>query len=142
MVAETWEAAFKQFGEDLAALAEKGEKLENVRDLVTLWTRGAENVFLEAFRTERYTLARGKFLNANMQYRISQRRIMEKYMESFDMPTRSEVDEAHRRIYELRKEVKVLKKQLNALQASGKSEAKPAPTSRKRTSSPQKKKEG
>lgn len=142
VVAETWEAAFKQFGEDLAALAEKGEKIENVRDLVTLWTRGAENIFLEAFRTERYTLAQGKFLNANMQYRISQRRIMEKYMEAFDMPTRSEVDEAHRRIYELRKEVKALKKQLNQMQAQGESEAKPAPTPKKRTSSPRKKKEG
>jgi class III poly(R)-hydroxyalkanoic acid synthase PhaE subunit len=144
IVAETWEVAFKQFGEDLAALAEKGEKIENVRDLVTLWTRGAENVFLEAFRTERYTLAQGKFLNANMQFRISQRRIMEKYMEAFDMPTRSEVDEAHRRIYELRKEVKALKKQLKGMQASAESEAKPkpAPAPKKRASSSRKKKEG
>ena len=27
---ETWDAAFKQFGEDLAALAEKEEKIESV----------------------------------------------------------------------------------------------------------------
>lgn len=141
VVAETWEAAFKQFAEDLAALAEKGEKIQNVRDLVTLWTRGAENVFLEAFRTERYTLAQGKFLNANMEYRLSQRRIMEEYLEAFDMPTRSEVDEAHRRIYELRKEVKALKKQLNGMQASGKPAPKPAPAPKKRASSPRKKKE-
>ena len=95
-------------------------------------------MFLEAFRTERYTLAQGKFLNANMEYRISQRRIMEEYMEAFDMPTRSEIDEAHRRIYELRKEVKGLKKQLNELQAAGETAAKPAPSSKKRTSSPRK----
>ena len=142
VVAETWETAFKQFVEDLASLAEKCEKIDNVRDLVTLWTRGSENIFLEAFRTERYTLAQGKFLNANMEYRISQRRIMEEYLEAFDMPTRSEVDEAHRRIYELRKEVKALKKQLKALQAPAKSEAKAKPAPRKRTSSPSKKKEG
>ena len=141
VVAETWEAAFKQFTEDLAELAEKGEKIENVRDLVTLWTRGAENIFLEAFRTERYTLAQGKFLNANMEYRISQRRIMEEYLEAFDMPTRSEVDEAHRRIYELRKEVKALKKQINGMQASRESAPESAPAARKRASSPRKKKE-
>jgi len=116
VVSEIWESAFKQFGEDLANLVEKGEKIENVRDLVTFWTRGAENVFLKAFRTERYTLAQGKLLNANMQYRISQRRIMEKTLDAFDMPTRTEVDEAHRRIYELKKEVKALKKQMAELQ--------------------------
>lgn len=110
--AEIWEAAFKQFGEDVTRLAEKGEKITNVRDLVMFWTRSAESVFLQAFRSERYTLAQGKLLNSAMQYRISQRRIMEEYLDAFDMPTRSEVDEVHKRVYELRKEVKALKKQL------------------------------
>jgi len=130
VVTEIWEAAFKQFGEDLAQLVEKGEKIENVRDLVTFWTRSAENVFLEAFRTERYTLAQGKFLNANMQYRICQRRIMEEYLEAFDMPTRTEVDEAHKRIYELRREIKDLKKQMEELKGLIESQNEPAPEKR------------
>jgi class III poly(R)-hydroxyalkanoic acid synthase PhaE subunit len=141
VVAETWDAAFKQFAEDLAGLAERGEKIDNVRDLITMWTRGAENIFLDAFRTERYTLAQGKFLNANMEYRISQRRIVEKYLEAFDIPTRSEVDEAHRRIYELRKEVKALKKQIKGMQVPAESEAKAKPAPRKRKSTSRKKKE-
>ena len=116
IVGEVWEKAFKQFGEDMAQLVEKGEKIENIRDLVTFWTRSAENVFLEAFRTERYTLSQGKLLNANMQFRIAQRRVMEEYLEALDMPTRSEVDEAHKRIYELRKEVKALKAQIKEMQ--------------------------
>jgi len=131
VVTEIWEAAFKQFSEDMAQLVEDGKKIENVRNLVKFWTRSAENVFLEAFRTERYTLAQGKLLNANMQYRICQRRIVEKYLEAFDMPTRSEVDEAHKRIYELRKEVKALKKQMKQMQeASASDSPKPAPKKR------------
>lgn len=112
VVGEIWEAAFKQFGEDLAVLVEKGQKIDKVRDLVSFWTRSAESVFLAALGGERYTLAQGKLLNANMQYRISRRRIMDKYLEACDMPTRREVDEVHRRIYELNKEVKLLKKTL------------------------------
>lgn len=115
VMAEIWEAAFKQFGEDLAALAEQEKKIESVRELVLLWTRGAEGIFLEAFRGERYTLAQGKLLNATMQYRIAQGRLLEDQMESLGLPTRSEVDEAHRRIYELRKELKALKKQVAEL---------------------------
>jgi class III poly(R)-hydroxyalkanoic acid synthase PhaE subunit len=118
LLAEIWESAFKKFGDELTGLVEKGGKIENVRDLVRFWTRCSEDVFLEAFRGERYTLVQGKMLNANMQYRISQRRIMEKYLEAFDMPTRREVDEAHRRIYDLNKVVKVLKRQIEELKAA------------------------
>ena len=132
VLSEVWEAAFKQFGEDMAQLVEQGGKIENVRDLVTFWTRSAENVFLEAFRTERYTLAQGKLLNASMQYRISQRRILEEYLEAFDMPTRSEMDEAHKRIYELRREVKALKKQVSGMQGASASSSPPKPAPKKR----------
>jgi class III poly(R)-hydroxyalkanoic acid synthase PhaE subunit len=132
VMAEIWDAAFKKFGEDLADLAEKGEKIESVRELVMLWTRGAEQIFLEAFKTERYTLAQGKLLNASMQYRIQQRRILEDYLEAFDLPTRSEIDEAHRRIYELNKEVKALKKQVAEL-AGAQNARKPAPAPKRRT---------
>ncbi|MFN2198382.1 MAG: class III poly(R)-hydroxyalkanoic acid synthase subunit PhaE [Anaerolineales bacterium] len=132
VMAEIWDAAFKRFGEDLAVLAEKGEKIETVRELVTLWTRGAEQVFLEAFKTERYTLAQGKLLNATMLYRIQQRRILEDYLEAFDLPTRSEIDEAHRRIYLLNKEVKALKKQVAGL-TEAQNSSKPASSSKRRS---------
>lgn len=115
VMAEIWDAAFTQFGEDLATLTEREEKIDSVRELVMLWTRGAERIFLDAFRSERYTLAQGKLLNSTMQYRIAQGHILEEYLELFGLPTRGEVDEAHRRIYELRKEVKALKKQVAEL---------------------------
>jgi class III poly(R)-hydroxyalkanoic acid synthase PhaE subunit len=127
VVGEIWEAAFKQFGEDLAALAERGETVEHVRDLILMWTRGAEGVFLQAFRSERYVLAQGKLLNANMAYRLAQRQVMEEILKIYDLPTRSELDEAHRRIYTLGKEVKALKKQVAALH-SALGQAQPAAT--------------
>jgi class III poly(R)-hydroxyalkanoic acid synthase PhaE subunit len=110
VVGELWEQAFKQFQEDLIALAEKDEKIETLRDFVLLWTRGAEQVFTDAFQTEKYVLAQGQMLNAAMAYRVHEREIIEVLLNLYDLPTRSELDETHRRIYELRKEVKALKK--------------------------------
>lgn len=118
VLGEVWEAAFKCFGDDLASLAEKGGTVESVRELVLLWTRGAERVFTDAFRTERYTLAQGKLLNATMHYRLCQREIIEEYLKAYDLPTRSELDEAHRRIYQLRREVKALKKRVAEMAAA------------------------
>jgi class III poly(R)-hydroxyalkanoic acid synthase PhaE subunit len=113
VLSEIWDQAFDKFTENLLSLIEEDKQIESLRDLVLLWTRGAETVFTEAFRTENYVLAQGKMLNAAMTYRIREREIIEEYLKLYDLPTRSELDEAHRRIYELRKEVKALKKALN-----------------------------
>ncbi len=130
-VGEIWDQAFKGFSQDIATLAEKGEIIESLRDLILLWTRGAERIFTEAFRTERYTLAQGKLLNASMNYRIHQRTILEEFLKLYDLPTRTELDEAHRRIYELRKEVKALKKALAGPSADKPARARPQPTRKK-----------
>jgi len=117
VVGEIWEQAFKQFQEDLLSLAEKGEKIETLRDFVLLWTRGAEQVFTDAFQTESYVLSQGKMLNAALAYRVHEREIIEVFLNLYDLPTRSELDETHRRIYELRKEVKALKKTIAELKS-------------------------
>ncbi|MBN2044694.1 MAG: class III poly(R)-hydroxyalkanoic acid synthase subunit PhaE [Anaerolineales bacterium] len=117
VVGELWEQAFKQFQEDLITLAEKDQKIETLRDFVLLWTRGAEQVFTEGFQTERYVLAQGQMLNAAMAYRVHERQIIEVFLNLYDLPTRSELDETHRRIYQLRKEVKALKKTISELKS-------------------------
>jgi len=118
VLGEIWDRSFKQFQEDILSLAEKGEKIETLRDFILLWTRGAEQVFTEAFQTESYVLAQGKMLNAAMVYRIHEGEIIEVFLNLYDLPTRSELDETHRRIYELRKEVKTLHKEIEALRKS------------------------
>jgi class III poly(R)-hydroxyalkanoic acid synthase PhaE subunit len=115
ILSEIWDQAIKQFQEDIISLAEKGEKIETLRDFVLLWTRGAEQVFSEAFQTESYVLAQGQMLNAAMAYRVQEREIIEVFLHLYDLPTRTELDETHRRIYELRKEVKSLKAALAEL---------------------------
>jgi class III poly(R)-hydroxyalkanoic acid synthase PhaE subunit len=114
---EIWKQAFEKFFLELVSMAERGETIDTIRDLILLWTRGAEDIFTENFRTERYVLAQGKMLNAAMVYRKRERSIMESYLSLYDLPTRSELDEAHRRIYELRKEVKRLNKSLEEIRS-------------------------
>jgi class III poly(R)-hydroxyalkanoic acid synthase PhaE subunit len=109
-----WDQAIKKFQEDIISLAEEGQKIETLRDFVLLWTRGAEGVFTGAFQGEDYVLAQGQMLNAAMAYRIKEREIIEVFQKLYDLPTRSEMDETHRRIYELRKEVKALRKEVIA----------------------------
>jgi predicted nucleic acid-binding Zn-ribbon protein len=58
-----------------------------------------------------------------MALRVEQRMILEMILEQFDMPTRTEVDQAHKASYLLRKEVKALKKALAGLEKAEQSDS-------------------
>ena len=110
VVVEAWIKTFEQFQQKLLTLTENGEMITSLEQFVTVWTNLAEDAFSEVFRSEKYIRAQGKLLETTMNYRIQQRQIVEWLCEKVDIPTRSEVDEVHRTNYELRKEVKALKK--------------------------------
>jgi class III poly(R)-hydroxyalkanoic acid synthase PhaE subunit len=115
-LADAWTDAFDVLIHEMADRAEQGEMIGSVRDLLLLWGQVADRVFIDTFRTDEFIQIQGQFLQAAMTYRIQQREIAEASLSLYDLPTRSEVDEAHRNIYELRKEVKALKKALADLQ--------------------------
>jgi chromosome segregation ATPase len=58
-----------------------------------------------------------------MALRVEQRKILEMILEQFDMPTRTEVDQAHKANYLLRKEVKALKKALAGIEKAEQSDS-------------------
>ena len=102
---------------ELVSLAEKGEAIQSLRQLTVLWSNVADEVFIETFRSEKYIRVQGQLSNAAMTYLIRRREIIELFSKINEIPTRCEVDEAHRNIYEQRKEVKALKKAVDEIQA-------------------------
>jgi uncharacterized coiled-coil DUF342 family protein len=109
-LADTWGEAVERLIRELVSLTEKGQPIKSMRELVVLWNNTADPVFIEAFRSEKYVQIQGRLLNTAMHYRLHQREITELFLKTSDIATRSEVDEAHRNIYEQRKELKALKK--------------------------------
>jgi class III poly(R)-hydroxyalkanoic acid synthase PhaE subunit len=104
--------SFEELMKELVSLAEKGKKIENWRQFQDLWSQVADDVFAQEFCSEDNLKIRGKFLNALNKYRLYQQELTESWLRMMNMPLRSEVDEMHKNIYELRKEVKTLKKAL------------------------------
>jgi polyhydroxyalkanoate synthase subunit PhaE len=127
VVADTWVKAFEQLMQEIVGQAEKGKAM-SLRDFLNQWSGTADNIFKAAFASEAYITVQSKLVNMMMSYRIRQREIMESTLQSLDLPTRSEVDEAHRRIYELRKEIKALREEIAALKGDSEPKAStPAP---------------
>ncbi len=134
VVANAWLESFKSLMGVLVEQGEIGERL-SLRDFLNKWSGIADDIFKTTFASDAYVAAQSKLVNAMMLYRKRQRAVSEVMLQSMDLPTRSEVDEAHRRIYELRKEVKALQKMVSEMQAepAEKAPAKKATTRKKTT---------
>lgn len=127
LVADAWSGVMEEVLREMMKRAEKGQPIESVRDLIRMWTTAADNSFDKVFRSEKYAEVQGKFVTTYMHYRIEEQQIVDEMLKYSHIPTRTEVDEAHRNIYELRKEVKALKKALKGSGASSPAAAPPAP---------------
>jgi class III poly(R)-hydroxyalkanoic acid synthase PhaE subunit len=116
ILTDTWVRAFEQFMCEVMSRAERGEPVSSLRDLTNLWVDVAEHVYGDAFRSDEYVRIQGQLLNSTMAYHIRQRAILEDVSSNLGLPTRSEVDAAHRNIYEMRKEIKALRRALQSLE--------------------------
>jgi class III poly(R)-hydroxyalkanoic acid synthase PhaE subunit len=113
LVLDGWSGVMEQVLREMMDRAEKGKPVESVRDLVRLWTTAADKSFDQVFRSERYAEVQGRFVSSYMDYRVKEQAIVDEMLKYSHIPTRSEMDEAHRNVYELRKEVKALKKAMS-----------------------------
>ncbi|MBD2127446.1 hypothetical protein NDI39_01865 [Microcoleus sp. ZQ-A2] len=112
VLVEVWLKAFEELTRELASSKEKDDTVQNWQQFLQVWSSVFDRVFAQTFRSEDALEIQGKFLNSAMTYRLHQQQLMEVFLKMNDLPSRSEVDEIHRSIYELRKEIKSLKKSL------------------------------
>jgi class III poly(R)-hydroxyalkanoic acid synthase PhaE subunit len=119
-VGEVWVAAFEKLLSDLAELTRAGESVESLRDFLNRWSATADQTFKTAFRSADYITHQSALINHLMHYRYLQGLVNDLALQAYDLPTRAEMDEAHRRIHDLRREVKNLKRELAALRRNGK----------------------
>ena len=117
IVLQAWWAACETF------LTEHSGDLSKVghspNDLVRDWLRIANEEITKAQRTERFLKSQRQLLRAGVDYRLKEQELVEKWCEKHSVPTRSEVDEIHQAVYELKKSNRNLAK-LVAVQASSK----------------------
>lgn len=105
-LAKAVEATVEQLGE----LAQKGEKITSVRDLMRLWYKTADGSLMHTFNSPEFIDIQNEFTTAGLTLKIRQREVLEDMLRALDMPTRSELDDAYKVIHELKKEIRAIKK--------------------------------
>lgn len=129
LISDAWSGVMEQVLREMMKRAEKGQPIETIRDLLRLWTTAADKSFDEIFRSPKYSEVQAKFMGSYMEYRIEEQQIVDEMLKYSHIPTRTDLDEANRNIYELRKEVRALKKAMKKSQSPA-----PAAPSKSKTS--------
>ncbi|WP_167765500.1 class III poly(R)-hydroxyalkanoic acid synthase subunit PhaE [Xanthomonas euroxanthea] len=102
------EQAFGRFASKLGEHESSGSQLTSARALFDLWIEAAEESYADVALSDQFREVYGGFANAHMRLRAALQEEVEQLSERFGMPTRSEMDAAHRRIAELERAVRRL----------------------------------
>lgn len=107
--AETARRSVERLRERLTGEFANGGGPTSIRALYDTWAACSEEVYAERVATDDYMRLHGRMVNALMAYRGHASRLLDEWAKAADMPTREEVDALHRKLEDMRRELRELK---------------------------------
>ncbi len=108
IVQAAWRRAVERF--TVALNDSKAPPLKSGREFLDLWIATANACLLEMHRSEAFLEAQRKMTRSATEYRLQEREIAEAFCAMHHIPTRTEMDEVQRAVYELRRELRALQR--------------------------------
>ncbi|SFL96434.1 poly(R)-hydroxyalkanoic acid synthase subunit PhaE [Methylobacterium pseudosasicola] len=106
-----WTRAAGTFAKEANARAERGEGFSSAREMMTRWTETANAVLLEVQRSEAFLASQRVVLKASTDLRLAQQDLSAFLSDFYGQPTRAELDDVHKSLTELRREVRALRRE-------------------------------
>ena len=98
--------SFEIFESKLGEHDEPGRQIDSMRALYDLWVDAAEDAYAEIALSEEFRKVYGDVVNSQMRVRQAIQQEVERMSTDFGMPTRSELNSVHKRLHELRREIR------------------------------------
>ena len=115
--------AYADFLPALQTAAAEGKPVTGGRELLDRWTATVNERLLKAQRSQDFLEAQRRLLDSMLKSRAAEHELVEIGAKAMDLPTRSEMDDVHKTLHELKREVRRLKRQLAAAEEAGKPSA-------------------
>jgi polyhydroxyalkanoate synthesis regulator phasin len=122
-----WNEAVQRFLREINDT--QGTPITTWRELTDVWVKVANETLLATHRTPEFLEAQRRLTRSGAECRLQEREVAEAFCEMQQMPTRTEMDEVQREVYELRR-------RLRALEKSGMAAAAPEAPAPKATKKP------
>ncbi|MEL6503265.1 MAG: poly(R)-hydroxyalkanoic acid synthase subunit PhaE [Pseudomonadota bacterium] len=104
-----WGRTYERYAKDNAL---EDLKSGNAPEALKAWLAAANAELLETQRTPGFMDAQKRMMRAGLEIKLRQKEIAEQWCETWQMPTRTEVDDLSKMVQELRREVRKLKREL------------------------------
>jgi hypothetical protein len=115
VMTSAWARAANAFTKRLGASSEAEQRRPaSWRALTAIWIEVANDELIATQRSETYLTSQRNLLKASTDLRLAQQDIAAFYGEMFGLTTRAEIDDVHKTVTELRREVRALKRSLTS----------------------------
>ncbi|MBF0125627.1 MAG: class III poly(R)-hydroxyalkanoic acid synthase subunit PhaE [Magnetococcales bacterium] len=101
----------------LLELAAENKPLQTMRDLYVLWVDCSEEANAEAVTSKEFNALNARMMNALVRVRQHMGGMVDDGLATMNMPTRRELDSAHKQITSLRRRVQALEDEIQELRA-------------------------
>jgi hypothetical protein len=108
---EAWLQAGRRFTEQLAGRTGPDAQTLDAKATLTLWTETANRTLLETQRSEPFLQTQAAMIRATTELRMAQQELVEHFGKQYGFPTRTELDDVHRTVTELRRELRAMKRE-------------------------------
>lgn len=115
LLGEAAQDAFVRFERKLEERSAPGRQVDSVRGLFDLWIDAAEEAYAEVALSPRFRDAYAALVNAQMTLRGRTQKEVEQWCTQWGIPTRSEVDAAHRKVVQLERELRRLRDEVESM---------------------------
>jgi class III poly(R)-hydroxyalkanoic acid synthase PhaE subunit len=112
MLYATGMTAMERVIETISHKIKSGEEVKSFDEFFDLWIDLNEKTYLELFQTEEFSQLQGEFMESTLMVRRHFFKLMELYLYDFPIALRSEMDDLYKTIYDLKKKLKSLEKQM------------------------------
>jgi polyhydroxyalkanoate synthase subunit PhaE len=131
VAAGAWQEASQRFAKEYQELSQVGKAPARPNEALKLWLEIANRTLLETHRSEPFLHAQGELLRHGMNFLLAEREMVESMVEPAGLPTRTEIDEVHRSVQELKRRVRALEKASAAAEPTPRPAAPRRPAARK-----------
>jgi len=109
VVLQAWMQAGQRFSE--AWNGRTGADAQDSRAALALWTETANRQLLETQRSEAFLQTQAAMIRATTELRFAQQEMVEHFGKQYGFPTRTELDDVHRTVTELRRELRAMRRE-------------------------------
>jgi polyhydroxyalkanoate synthase subunit PhaE len=112
VVLQAWLQAGRRFMAQVSRRSGADAQVLDAKAALALWTDTANEQLLEAQRSEPFLQTQAAMIRASTELRMAQQELVEHFGQQYGFPTRTELDDVHRTVTELRRELRTMRREL------------------------------